>query len=134
MNTTFIIIEPHYSDPDTLCTFTVGNGLCRASLDIYANDYHLNEFVKALESSPLESGWPEINFALTDDMCMNIGFTVYQTPNGKTVRATLVDVMNDTAPFRAEIDILLEESEAVSMARELRHWLGNPVCQFIWKK
>jgi hypothetical protein len=134
MNTSFIMIEPHYSDPDTFCTFTLGNGSCRASIDMYVDEAKLLVLVDSLETTRHVTSAPELDFMLTDEMCMNIGFTLLKTENGNKLIATMVNVFDDVAPFRAEIHFNLNNKESSELASELLIWLKNPISQFIWKK
>lgn len=134
MLTTFIMIEPHYNDLDTFCTFTVSNGMCRASLDIYANEPQLLFLIESLEAKSIDPETQKIDFDPTDECCMNIGFSVKQYGSEKTLIVTMVDSLNDQGPYRAEIHIRLTQDDATDLATELRVWVNNPVCQFIWKQ
>ncbi len=56
------MIDPHYNDLDTFCTFTIGNGMCRASLDIYANEYQLKFLIESLEAESIDTETQKIDF------------------------------------------------------------------------
>ena len=64
----YFLIEPNYSDPDTLCCFTVGSGRVRASIQIYADISMLLEVVSALEAKSCASMRLFLNLLYSDQV------------------------------------------------------------------
>ena len=94
------------------------------------------EVVQALKTGNLESPWPvsRKDFSLMEEFCMNYSFCVIPGENGrKTFRSLIVNDADTDHPYRSQIDINLEQSDADELANELLQWINNPATHFIWK-
>ncbi|HBM14763.1 MAG TPA: hypothetical protein DD381_00205 [Lentisphaeria bacterium] len=132
----YFLIEPHYTDLDTYCTFTVGNNACRSSIDIYAADYDLHNVAKALVSDRQEKPYPEIEFDIGDeDVWMDLCFTVIPTESGKILRTIFINDhchCDDLDSYRSRIDLELTLEDAAELSEEITKWLKNPDTNLIW--
>lgn len=137
MNVRYFLIEPKYSDPDTFCCFTVGSNRVRASIRIYADLWMLLEAASALEMKSLEAEWPSIDehCRAKDDSIFSFQLTVLPHDGvTKILRFNILqDLLDDGAPFRADIRFRLSEEEAADFAQNLRKWCAQPVYTFIWQ-
>lgn len=137
MRQRYFIIEPKYSDPDTFCHFVVGSDRVRASIQIYADLWMLGEVAAALALPRLESShplpsleyepdeygifWIQLSVLPHDGGDRNLKFIVFQ------------EMLDDGAPYRAEIRFRLTAEEATEFSRELAAWCDKPEYPFIWK-
>ena len=132
----YFLIEPKYSDPDTLCCFTVGSDRVRASIQIYANISMLLEVVSALEAKSLREEWPTVEdqYRTNDDDIFDLQLTVMPHEGERRVLRFNVfqDYLDDGAPYRADIRFELSPDEAATLARELRTWCSKPAYAFVW--
>ena len=129
MNTSYLIIQPKYSDPDTFCEIIVGNRSCRAAVQMYPDERQLASAAEAL-LSPDEEFLPEPYSEKEDDIWLWVEFAVLRLKNRKIFR---VKVYNEEENFSACIKILLTQEESAELGTELKAWLANPAYQFVWK-
>jgi hypothetical protein len=129
-------IVPEYSDPDTYVRYTISNGFCRASLQIYADPYALAYVATKLIEEPfVEVSDPTHDFTITDEYCMNIEFDVVPAckPEERIFQVLIVNTDVDH-PYRTQIQIVLNKSDAKDLSDELARWVQNTDRYMIWKK
>jgi hypothetical protein len=129
-------IVPEYSDPDTYVRYTISNGFCRASLQIYADPYAMAYVADKLIEEPFVEDSDRIHdFAITDKYCMNIEFDVVAAykPEERIFQVLIVNTEVDH-PYRTQIQIVLNKSDAKDLSDELARWVQNTDSYFIWKK
>lgn len=137
MQTRYFLIEPKFSDPDTFCSFIVGSDRVRASIQIYADMWMLSEVAAALVAPVLEEEWP-CHPEFQDDADYGIFFfylTVLPHQGGKKQLRFRVfqEMLEDGAPYRADIRFELTSDEAAEIAKDLRAWCSRPEFTFNWK-
>lgn len=133
----YFFIEPQFSDPDTFCHIFVGSGCVRASINIYVNISMLLDAAAALEADSLheESPWVDEQYRAVDDTIFDFQLTVMPHDGGQRVLRFFIlqELLDDGAPFRADIRFQLSAEDAVQFAKELRAWCENPEYTFFWK-
>lgn len=135
MRQRYFLIEPKYSDPDTFCSFIVGSDRVRASIQIYANLWMLDEVARILEADALHHEAPvDIEFEEGPGL-FYFSLTVLPHEGGtRSLRFRIFqDWLDDGAPFRADIRFDLTPVEAREFAQELRAWCAMPTYVFNWK-
>ncbi len=135
MRQRYFLIEPKYSDPDTFCHFVVGSDRVRASIQIYADLWMLRAVATALIAPSLEEEVPDTGEPV--DECGEFNFELTVLPHsgeGKCLRFRVFqEMLDDGAPFRADIRFDLSPAEAEEFARELEAWCTKPEYVFLWK-
>lgn len=135
MRQRYFLIEPKYSDPDTFCCFTVGSDRVRASIQIYADLWMLGGVVAALEAHSLEQESPDLLQDPNDEPYFGFELTVLPHDGGnRRLRFRIFqEMLEDGAPYRADICFELSPKEATEFADELRAWCAKPLFVFNWK-
>ena len=135
MRQRYFLIEPKYSDPDTFCHFVVGSDRVCASIQIYADLWMLRAVATALTAPSLEEEVPDTGEPV--DECGEFNFELTVLPHsgeGKCLRFRVFqEMLDDGAPFRADIRFDLSPAEAEEFARELEAWCTKPEYVFLWK-
>jgi hypothetical protein len=131
----YFLIEPSYTDIDTFCNFTVGSGRVRANIQIYADDSMLAGVVFALTKPDLEKEYPEFDPADADHNSFLLQISVIPDSNkSRIVRFRVYQGMvDDDAPFMADIRFLVTDAEAAEFADDLNVWLIRKDYLFEWK-
>lgn len=135
MRQRYFLIEPKYSDPDTFCHFVVGSDRVRASIQIYADLWMLRAVATALIAPSLEEEVPDAGEPVDEHRQFNFELTVLpHSGEGKCLRFRVFqEMLDDGAPFRADIRFDLSPAEAEEFARELEAWCTKPEYVFVWK-
>lgn len=136
MRQRYFIIEPKYSDPDTFCHFVVGSDRVRASIQIYANLEDLRIAAAAMALPRLGCETPETSFEFDDEYGI-FWFVLSVLPHDGGDRnlkfIVFQEMLDDGAPYRAEIRFRLTAEEASEFSRDLAAWCDKPEYPFIWK-
>jgi hypothetical protein len=130
----YFFIEPSFLDPDTFCNVTVGSGRVRANIQIYVNEAMIADVVWALTTSELRQEHPRP--AETDNILFGLHISVFPAEEGfRYIRFRIYQViLDDGAPFVADIRFAFSHNEAIEMARDLQAWLDRKEDYvFIWK-
>ena len=129
----YFLIEPSYTDLDTFCSITVGSGRVRANIQIYINDAMLEDVVWALTTPDLKNEYPPLDNI--DFNCFNFLMSVAPANNeNRIVRFIMCQSMiDDDAPFSADIRFRVEQNEATELAQSLQDWLQKKNYLFEWK-
>ncbi|HOH60679.1 MAG TPA: hypothetical protein PLI73_07180 [Candidatus Cloacimonadota bacterium] len=130
----YLFIEPNFSDPDTFCNVTVGSGRIRANIQIYVNESMLTDVVWALKVSDLNQEHPQTGTA--GQTWFGLDISVLPVKNGyRYVRFRIYQTMlEDGAPFTADIQLALAPNEAMELANDLAAWLERKEdYTFSWK-
>jgi hypothetical protein len=137
MNQRYFLIEPKYRDPDVFCNFIMGSNRVRASIQIYADLEMLLDFSAALEMPVLEREFPQFDAreSSPDDQIFAFLLSVLPHEDGnRVIRCNVIeDLLDDGAPYRADIRFELTPDEANEFSRELKSWCAQPADSFIWK-
>lgn len=135
MRQRYFLIEPKYSDPDTFCHFIVGSDRVRASIQIYADLRMLREVASGLTATSLAEEVPDIGEPVDEYGEFNFELTVLPHEGGrKRLRFRVFqEMLDDDAPYRADIRFDLSPEEAGDYARELEAWCVKPEYVFVWK-
>lgn len=135
MRQRYFFIEPKYSDPDTFCNFIVGSDRVRASIQMYAELWMLEEVANALTAPILVAESPANDEFADDDNLFGFLLSVFpHNGENRWLRFRLFqDWLDDGAPYRADIRFDLAPNEAITFAKELREWCCKPEYAFIWK-
>lgn len=135
MRQRYFLIEPKYSDPDTFCHFVVGSDRVRASIQIYADLWMLRAVATALTAPSLEEEAPTIIDFEDVYGLFDFYLTVLPHEGGRKCLRFRVyqEMLDDGAPFRADIRFDLSPAEAEEFARELEGWCTKPEYVFVWK-
>lgn len=135
MRQRYFLIEPKYSDPDTFCHFVVGSDRVRASIQIYADLWMLRAVATALTAPSLEEEAPTIIDFEDVYGLFDFYLTVLPHEGGRKCLRFRVyqEMLDDGAPFRADIRFDLSPAEAEEFARELEAWCTKPEYVFVWK-
>lgn len=135
MRQRYFIIEPKYSDPDTFCCFIVGSDRMRASIQIYADLWMLQEVASALTVPFLKAEAPVVAEFENGDGLFYFYLTVLPHDGlNKRLRFRIFqDLLDDGAPYRADIHFHLTPKEAEEFAQELKAWCGKPEYAFVWQ-
>lgn len=135
MRQRYVLIEPKYSDPDTFCCFIVGSDQVRAAVQIYADLWMLREVAAALSASTLENESPMPPAYEDDDSVYAFDVSVLPRDGGRRrLRFRIYqDLLDDGAPFRADVRLDLKPGEAEEFARDLERWCAKPEYTFDWK-
>jgi hypothetical protein len=133
MRQRYFLIEPKYSDPDTFCSFIIGSDRVRASIQIYANLWMLEEVARALVAPTLEFEHPQ--HENLGEWAFDLQLSVLPgTEGNRIIRFNVMqDGLDDGATFRADIRFDMTNNDAAEFARDLRAWCQNPVYAFAWK-
>ena len=136
MRTRYFLIEPKYSDPDTFCSFIVGSDRMRASINIYADEHMLRNVAYALVDPSLTAEMPDLDLDVDEslDSCFDIHLSVRPEENGsRALRIYIIqDMLDDNAPFRADVRMKLSRDEAVDFSVDLVNWCNRMDYTFIW--
>lgn len=136
MQTRYFLIEPKFSDPDTFCSFIVGSDRVRASIQIYADMWMLSEVAAMLVAPALEEEWPR-HPEFEDDAEYGLFFYLTVLPHQgekKQLRFRILqEMLEDGAPYRADIRFELTDEEAAEISRDLMAWCSRPEFTFNWK-
>lgn len=137
MRTRYFLIEPKFSDPDTFCSFIVGSDRVRASIQIYADMWMLREVAVALVAPALEQEWP-CHPEFENDADYGLFFfylTVLPHQGGKKQLRFRIfqEMLEDGAPYRADIRFELTPKEADAISKDLTAWCARPEFTFNWK-
>lgn len=136
MRQRYFLIEPKYSDPDTFCSFIVGSDRVRASIQIYADLWMFERVAAALTAPSLEEEGP-IDIFSHPDKGDTFDFQLTVLPHkgeNKRLRFRISqDLLDDGAPYQADIRFDLSPEEAEEFAKELKAWCENPDSAFSWK-
>jgi hypothetical protein len=134
MHQRYFLIEPKYADPDTFCCFTVGSDRVRASIQIYADLWMIDEVVAALEAPALEKEYPTFGRDTGDDRVFGFELSVLpHTGGNKCLRFRIFqDWLDDGAPYRADIRFEFSPEVAAKFADELKAWSAKPEYVFVW--
>ena len=135
MRQRYFLIEPKYSDPDTFCHFVVGSDRVRASIQIYADLWMLRAVATALIAPSLEEEAPPISDFEDVYGLFDFYLTVLPHEGGRKCLRFRVfqEMLDDGAPFRADIRFDLSPAAAEEFARELEAWCTKPEYVFAWK-
>jgi hypothetical protein len=135
MRQRYFLIEPKYSDPDTFCHFVVGSDRVRASIQIYADLWMLRAVATALTAPSLEEEAPTIIDFEDVYGLFDFYLTVLPHEGGRKCLRFRVyqEMLDDGAPFRADIRFDLSPAEVEEFARELEAWCTKPEYVFVWK-
>jgi len=135
MHQRYFLIEPKYSDPDTFCHFIVGSDRVRASIQIYADLWMLDKVAAALTAPSLKEETPTVDEYEDDDYLFYFDLTVlpHEGENKRLRFRVLQDLLDDDAPYRADIRFDLSPKEAEEFAGELKAWCAKPEYTFVWK-
>ena len=129
MNDAYIIIDPKYRDPDIFCEVIIGNRACRSTIQIYIDEVELVAIADALRKPGLEH--LPVEFIPDDEMWRDLQFAALPSNEGKILQVTVIN--EDEFHFTTCLGFPLSPAEAVEMGDNLKAWLANPVCQFVWK-
>lgn len=134
MRQRYFLIEPKYSDPDTFCHFVVGSDRVRASIQIYADLWMLREVADALDAPSLREEVPVVTEFEDDYGLFFFYLTVLPHEGGcKSLRFRVFqEMLDDGAPYRADIRFDLSPTEAGDFAKELKAWCAKPEYVFVW--
>jgi len=129
----YFLIEPLYTDLDTLCNFTVGSGRVRANIQIYADEWMLAEVAKALGAAELPVEHPQYEEEGFDSFRLRI--SVLPSEDGQRAVRFMVyhGMCEDDAPFMADIRFRVSLSEAEELSRDLLRWLKKKNYPLEWK-
>jgi len=135
MRQRYFLIEPKYSDPDIFCHFIVGSDRVRASIQIYADLWMLDKVAAALTAPTLKEETPAVDEYEDDDYLFYFGLTVlpHEGKNKRLRFWVFQDLLDDGAPYRADIRFDLSPKEAEEFAGELKAWCAKPEYTFVWK-
>jgi hypothetical protein len=122
MRQRYFLIEPKYSDPDTFCHFIIGSDRVRASIQIYADLWMLNEAAAALTAPSLQEEAPFMDeFEEGDDLFYFYLSVLPHDGGNRCLRFRVFqDWLDDGAPYRADIRFTLSPKEADEFASELK--------------
>jgi hypothetical protein len=123
----YFLIEPCYSNPDTFCNIIVGSGRVRATIQIFIDESMLAEVAWALTASNLSHEHPAPTD--TDNTSFGLHISVIPPPTGDErhiVRFRIYQTMlDDGAPFTADIQFRVSAKETAELANDLKAWLGR---------
>lgn len=134
MHQRYFLIEPKYSDPDTFCHFVVGSDRVRASIQIYADLWMLRQVAAALSAPSLKEEVPDTGEPVDEYGVFHFELTVLpHEGGGKRLRFRVFqEMLDDGAPYRADIRFDLSPEEAEEFARDLEAWCAKPEYAFVW--
>lgn len=129
----YFIIEPNYTDGDSFCNFTIGSGRVRANIQIYADEYMLKNVAWALTAPELDMEYPQADEPIYDYFGLYISVIPTNTEKRIVRFRVYQNMIDDEAPFTADIRFWAGPDDAAEFSRDLLHWLKTKNYALVWK-